>query len=430
MASSSDAEAELGEQLAHLLGDVLEEVHDVVGLAGVALAQHRVLRRDADRAGVEVADAHHDAAGHHERSAREAVLLGTEQRRHDDVAAGLELAVGLHDDAVAQAVEQQRLLGLGQAELPRTTRVLERGQRRGAGAAVVPGDQHDVGVRLGDTRRDGADPDLGDELHVHACPRVGVLQVVDQLGEVLDRVDVVVRRRRDQADAGRAVPGLGHPRVDLVAGQLATLAGLRALRHLDLDVVGVGEVLGGDAEAARRDLLDRRTALGVVETLGVLAALAGVGLAAEAVHRDGEGLVGLLGDRPVGHRPGGEPLDDRGDRLDLVDVDRLAAGRVGVLEAEQAAQRHQPLGLLVDAAGVLLEHVVLAGPRGVLQPEDGLGVEQVQLALAAPLVLAADLELAVGRRDAAHGVGDAVPDRPPPRRSRRGRCRRAWRWCR
>ena len=36
-----------------------------------------------------------------------------------DVAAGLQLAVGLDDDPVAQAVEQQGLLGLGQAELPR-----------------------------------------------------------------------------------------------------------------------------------------------------------------------------------------------------------------------------------------------------------------------------------------------------------------------
>ena len=52
----------------------------------------------------------------------------------DDVAAGLELAVDLHDDAVAQAVEQQRLLGLGEAELPRRTRVLERRER----AAPVP----------------------------------------------------------------------------------------------------------------------------------------------------------------------------------------------------------------------------------------------------------------------------------------------------
>ena len=404
-------EAELGEVLAHLLGDVLEEVHDVLGLAGVTLAQDRVLRRDAHGAGVEVADPHHDAARDHQRRRGEAVLLGTEQRGDDDVTTGLELAVGLHDDPVAQAVEQQGLLGLGQAELPGTARVLERGQRRGTGAAVVAGDEHHVGVRLGHTRRDRADADLGDQLHVDAGAGVGVLQVVDQLGEILDRVDVVVRRRADQAHARRGVPGLGHPRVDLVAGQLAALAGLGTLGHLDLDVVGVREVLRGHAEAAAGDLLDRAAALGVVETLGVLAALTGVGLAAQPVHGDREGLVRLLADRAVGHRAGREPLDDLGDRLDLLDRDRLATGAAGVLEPEQPAQGHQALGLLVDARGVLLEHVVAPGTGGVLETEDGLGVEQVGLALATPLVLAADGELAVRRADAAARVRRAVPHR-------------------
>jgi hypothetical protein len=93
------------------------------------------------------------------------------------------------------------------------------------------------------------------------------------------------------------------------------------------------------------------------------------------------------------------------DRLDLVDGDRLAAG----LEAEQAAQRHQPLGLLVHAVRVLLEDVVAAGARGVLEAEDRLRVEQVRLALAAPLVLAADVEGAVRGRDAAGRVRLRVP---------------------
>ena len=147
------AEAERGQVLAHLLGDELEEVHDELGLAGEALAQLGVLRGDADRAGVEVADAHHDAARHDERRGGEAELLGAEQRGDDDVAAGLQLAVGLHDDAVAQAVEQQRLLGLGQAELPRRAGVLERRERAGAGAAVVAGDEHDVGLAPSTRRR-------------------------------------------------------------------------------------------------------------------------------------------------------------------------------------------------------------------------------------------------------------------------------------
>jgi hypothetical protein len=35
--------------------------------------------------------------------------------------------------------------------------------------------------------------------------RIGVLQVMDQLRQIFDRVDVVVRRRRNQADARHRV---------------------------------------------------------------------------------------------------------------------------------------------------------------------------------------------------------------------------------
>jgi hypothetical protein len=61
----------------------------VLGLAGEALAQHRVLRGHADRAGVEVALAHHDAADDDQRRGGEAELVGAQQRADDDVAAGL-----------------------------------------------------------------------------------------------------------------------------------------------------------------------------------------------------------------------------------------------------------------------------------------------------------------------------------------------------
>ena len=74
---------------------------------------------------------------HDERRGREAELLGAQQRGDHDVAAGLQLAVDLHDDAVAQVVQHQHLLRFGEAELPRHAAVLDRGQRRRAGAAVV-----------------------------------------------------------------------------------------------------------------------------------------------------------------------------------------------------------------------------------------------------------------------------------------------------
>ena len=78
--SSSVRKPSSAMQLAHFLGDEAEEVDDVLGLAGEARAQLRILRGDADRAGVEVAVAHHDAAQRDQRRGGEAELLGAEQR--------------------------------------------------------------------------------------------------------------------------------------------------------------------------------------------------------------------------------------------------------------------------------------------------------------------------------------------------------------
>ena len=82
----------------------------MVGLATKSLAQFRVLGGHADRAGVLLANAHHDTAHDHERRSGKAIFFSTEERRDDDVAPRPELPVRLDDDAVAQAVLDQHLL--------------------------------------------------------------------------------------------------------------------------------------------------------------------------------------------------------------------------------------------------------------------------------------------------------------------------------
>ena len=162
-------------------------------------AQLRVLRGHADRAGVQMADAHHDAAQRDQRRGGKTKFLRAQQRGDDDVAAGLQLAVGLHGDAAAQIVQHERLMRFGQAQFPRKAGVLDAGLRRGAGAAVVAADQHHVRVRLGHAGGDGADADFGHQLHADARVVVGVFQIVNQLRQVLDGINVVMRRRRNQA---------------------------------------------------------------------------------------------------------------------------------------------------------------------------------------------------------------------------------------
>jgi hypothetical protein len=121
-----------------------------------------------------------------------------------------------------------------------------------------------------------------------------------------------------------------------------------ALRHLDLQDVGIDQVFGGNAEPARGHLLDRRAlriAVGQrLEPLRLLAALAGVGLAADAVHCNGKGSVCLAADRAEAHCPGGKALDDVAGRFDLIERHRL----VGEIEGHQSADRQQALALVVE----------------------------------------------------------------------------------
>ncbi|MNS80710.1 hypothetical protein D3C72_1144010 [compost metagenome] len=194
---------------------------------------------------------------------------------------------------------------LGQTDLPRHPRVLDRGLGRGARAAVVSGDQDGVGLGLGHTRGDGADAGGRDQFHRDLGVGVDRLQVVDQLGQVLDRIDVVVRRGADERRAGNGVAHPADELRDLEAGQLAALAGLGALGHLDLDLAALVQVFGGDAEAARGHLLDRRVGVVAVRTRHiarrVLAALAGDGARAHPVHGDVQGLVRLGRQGAQGH---------------------------------------------------------------------------------------------------------------------------------
>ena len=368
-----------GHQLAHFLGDEEEEIDDMLGQADEALAQLRVLRRDADRTGVEMAFAHHDAAGGDERRRGETELVGAQQGADHNVAAGAQAAVDLHGDARAQAVQHQRLMRFGEADFPRAAGVFDRGQGRGARAALEARDRHMVGAALGDAGGDRADADFRDELHRHVGARVDVLEVEDQLRQILDRINVVMRRRRDQSDARRRVAHLGDDRVDLVARQLAALAGLGALRHLDLDHVGIDQIFRRDAKAPRGHLLDRRTlavAVGLgLEAVRLLAAFAGVRLAADAVHRDREGGVRLARNRAEGHRAGGEALDDLLGGLHLLQRNGLAAVFLGALNAKQPAQIQQVFVLLVQQLGESAILIAGIAAHGVLQQRTDCGVQ-------------------------------------------------------
>eukprot|EP00967_Tisochrysis_lutea_P138934 scaffold251553_cov31-Tisochrysis_lutea.AAC.3 len=178
--------AEMGEDLSGLLSNVQEETEHVVRHADKLSAEGLLLRGDPDRAIVSMADARHHAADSDHGDGAEAEFVGAEERAHDNVVASLKAAVDAQDDAIAELIEEESLMSLGQAELPWAASVLNRSEGRGAGAAIVARDLDDVGVGLGDAGGHSADADLTDKLHRDLGRGIDLVQIVDELSEVLD----------------------------------------------------------------------------------------------------------------------------------------------------------------------------------------------------------------------------------------------------
>ena len=90
-------EPELGHDLAHFFRDKAHEVYDVPRVAHELLPELGVLRGDAHRAGVKMANAHHYASEDDERGRGEAQLLRPQKGRYDDIPPCLHLAVRFED---------------------------------------------------------------------------------------------------------------------------------------------------------------------------------------------------------------------------------------------------------------------------------------------------------------------------------------------
>ena len=113
-----------------------------------------------------------------------------------------------------------------QTDFPRQASVLDGSERRRACAAIMSADGNDVGTGLCHSSGDDADPRSRNKFHSDAGTRVHRAQIVNQLRQIFDAVDIVMRRRRNQRRARHGMPNARDVRSNFARGKLTTLAGL------------------------------------------------------------------------------------------------------------------------------------------------------------------------------------------------------------
>ena len=161
-------------------------------------------------------------------------------------------------------------------------------------------DKHNVSMALGHASGDGANTNFRNQFHVDPGVGVDVFQVMYQLCQVFNGINIMVGRRRDQFNPRC---GLTHPSnifINLMAGQLSTLAGLGTLGHLNLEVGSIDQIVGSYTEPTGGDLFNgaaaRITVLVQPVTPVVFSTLTGVAARRHSVHGDGHHFVGFSAD--------------------------------------------------------------------------------------------------------------------------------------
>ena len=112
---------------------------------------------------------------------------------------------------------------------------------------------------------------------------------MNQLRDILNRIDIVVRRRTDQTHARCRVSDSGDLFVYLAARQFPPLARFGALSDFDLKLIRISQIPCRDSESTGSDLFDGRALrIAIVhwrEAFRIFSALSGIGFAAKAIHR-------------------------------------------------------------------------------------------------------------------------------------------------
>ena len=389
---------------AQLHGRESHKVHQVLGLSGKTGTQALVLGGNADGTGIFGTYPHHHAAQRDQRCGGKTILFRSQECRNGHVPACHQLAVSLDPDPGTQAAADQGLMGLGDAQLPGESGAVDRAVRCRACAAVIAGDQDHLGAGFGNAGGNGTDACFRNQLDGYAGPAVGILQIIDQLGQIFDGIDVMVGRRGDQLDAGRRTSGGRHPGIDFGRREVSAFTGLSPLGHFDLNLFRAQQVLLRNAETAGSHLLDRAVPV-CPQPVGSFTAFPCIGTAAQAVHGQGNGLMGLPGQGTVAHGTGLETADDLFDRFHLVKIDRISR-RNKFQQAPQGVRMCR----VIDQGSVLTEFVIVSGPDGLLQKDDDLRtVEVILFAGAASQVMEAQaVQHRIYRQ--AHGIeGPVMP---------------------
>mmetsp|Transcript_1298 Transcript_1298/g.3301 ORF Transcript_1298/g.3301 Transcript_1298/m.3301 type:complete len:369 (-) Transcript_1298:3037-4143(-) len=308
--------------LTELFSQQEKVVDNVLRLPGKFLSQLRVLCCNTDGACVQMTFSHHNATHSNQWGSGKTEFLRSQQACNCNIASSLELTVGLNLNTITQPIENKRLLRFGKSEFPWKTASLNSGPSSSSSTTIVSTDCDMVGESFCYTSCDNANSDFRHKLHRHFSNWLGVLQIVNELGKILNGINIVVWRWRDQTDSRGGVTVLGNIFRYFESRQFSSLTWLGTLCHLDLNLVTISKVVGCNTKSTRSNLFDTRATI-ILKPFWVFSTLTRVRASTKRIHCYGKCFVSLLTNGSKRHGSSSETLHDSRHRFDFFQRDRF-----------------------------------------------------------------------------------------------------------
>ena len=275
------------------------------------------------------------------------------------------------------------------SQLPRQSGMVDGSTRRSTGTAVITADKHNIGTGLNYTGSNRTDTHLTYQLDADAGTRISILQVVNQLGQIFNRIDIMMRRRRNQTNACRCTAAFGNPGINLAARQLSAFTGFSTLRNFNLDFIRINKIIAGYAKTAAGNLLNCATLAVTIrqrrKTVGILATFAGIALTTDTVHGNSQTFMCLLAQRAVAHSTGLKTMTNAFYRFYLVNIYRQALRCKGQHTAQILVGKGTAAQLLAE----LLKELIITCLAGLLQLDNRFRIKHMLLAAVTPLIMRA-----------------------------------------
>ena len=164
--------------------------------------------------------------------------------------------------------------------------------------SVITGDQNRLCTCFGNTCCNCTHTCFRYQFDRNICIFICILKVINQLCQVLDRIDIVMRWRGDQADTRCGMTGFGNPWIYFLCRKMSTFTRFCTLCHLDLDFSCRYKITAGYTETSAGNLFDRGASV-IAASCGIqsfvtFTALTCIGFSMKVIHGDRQCLMCFL----------------------------------------------------------------------------------------------------------------------------------------